>query len=341
VDSIDLVVRPGEFFTLLGPSGCGKSTLLRIIAGFEEPSGGRIFFDDRDVTDEPPNRRGIGFVFQNYALFPHLSVSENVAFGLKVRRVHRREVAARLRTALQDVSLADCGAERVDRLSGGQQQRVALARALVLRPGLLLLDEPLSNLDARLRQEARAVLQDVHRNCRTTIMYVTHDQAEALAMSDRIGILSAGTLHQVGSPEDIYERPATSFVADFVGRSLLLDAAVCGTDADRTVVRLQDGTRIAIDPERRAHDVDLRPGTRLGLCLRPESLILTSAGGTFRGVIAGVEYAGQVRLCHVATPVGTLHVEVARSTACPRTGEHVQLAVNASAVHLVRMEPLP
>ncbi|HZI51154.1 MAG TPA: ABC transporter ATP-binding protein, partial [Terriglobia bacterium] len=215
VDGIDLRIESGEFFTLLGPSGCGKSTILRMIAGFEEPSDGKIFFDRRDITREPPNRRGIGFVFQNYALFPHLSVAENVAFGLRVRKVTREEAEKRVAAALKDVQLSGLDRERVDRLSGGQQQRVALARALVIRPSLLLLDEPLSNLDAKLREDTRAMLRALRTASSPTTIYVTHDQAEALGMSDRVAVLNQGRIHQVGIPEEIYERPATRFVADF------------------------------------------------------------------------------------------------------------------------------
>jgi iron(III) transport system ATP-binding protein len=290
------------------------------------------------VTHDPPNRRGIGFAFQNYALFPHLSVADNVAFGLKVRKIGRSEVTERVREALNGVRLGDCGAERVDRLSGGQQQRVALARALVLRPPLLLLDEPLSNLDARLRQEARAILRGIHGTTGATIIYVTHDQAEAMAMSDRIGILRAGRLHQVASPRDIYERPATQFVADFVGRNNVLDAAVCGTSGCWPLVRFNDGTEIAVDPLRRANDVDLRPGVRLGVCLRPESLRITRDRGTFRGVVDAIEYAGPVSVCEVSTALGLLQVEVPRSMGCPATGDHVHIAVNESAAHLIHME---
>src|SRR5207247_5011627 len=187
-----------------------------MIAGFEEPASGRIFFHERDVTYDPPNRRGIGFVFQNYALFPHLSVAKNVAFGLEVRRLPSREVKERVDEALEHVQLPSLGGARVDQLSGGQQQRVALARALVIRPKLLLLDEPLSNLDAKLREETRSTLRAIHNSSGVTTIYVTHDQSEAMGMSDRIAVLNAGKIHQVAAPEEIYERPATRFVADFI-----------------------------------------------------------------------------------------------------------------------------
>jgi iron(III) transport system ATP-binding protein len=339
IDAVHLRVQPGEFFTLLGPSGCGKSTLLRIVAGFDEPTGGHVLFDDQDVTHEPPNRRGIGFVFQNYALFPHLSVAENVAFGLTVRRLGRREVAERVQAALHDVSLHHCSSERVERLSGGQQQRVALARALVVRPRLLLLDEPLSNLDACLRQDARAVLQRIHAASHATIIYVTHDQTEALAMSDRIAILREGRLHQVASPREIYERPETRFVADFVGRTSIVEAEVCGTADDRPLLRLCDGTEITVPQPRVGRNVNVRVGARVGICLRPESLSMTGGKGTIRGVVDRVEYGGASSVCLVRTAFGTVHVQVARSLACPDPGEHVHMDMNASAVHLMAMEP--
>ena len=341
IDDVTLQVRAGELFTLLGPSGCGKSTLLRIVAGFEESSRGRVRFGERDVTQEPPNRRGIGFAFQNYALFPHLTVRDNVAFGLQVRNIGRRDVTERVQKALADVKLEDCGRERVDRLSGGQQQRVALARALVLNPPLLLLDEPLSNLDASLRQEARALIRRIHRHAGATIVYVTHDQAEAMAMSDRIGILRGGRLHQVGTPHDIYERPATRFVADFIGRNSVLDARISGTSGDRPLVRFSDGSELAVDAGRGARAMTFETGTRLGVCLRPESLRITGEGATFRGMVAAVEYAGAVNVCEVETTAGTLRVEVPRTCGAPARGEFVHIAVDPAAVHLVPMEARP
>jgi iron(III) transport system ATP-binding protein len=338
VDSLSLVIERGEFFTLLGPSGCGKSTLLRLIGGFEAPTSGRILLGDRDVTHEPPNRRGIGFVFQNYALFPHLSVAENVAFGLQVRKIARTEVAERVRETLEQVRLADCSGERVERLSGGQQQRLALARALVVRPRVLLLDEPLSNLDATLRHEARALLRTIHRTNGATIIYVTHDQAEAMAVSDRVGILCGGRLLQAGAPRAIYQQPATKFVADFMGRNNVLDVSVSGTSGARPIVRFVDGTEMTVDPERRAQGVDIRAGARLGVCVRPESIRIARDGGTFQGVVTGVEYAGPTTLCEVRTALGTLHVDVPNSHRSPTTGDYVRLAIPESTLHLIGME---
>jgi iron(III) transport system ATP-binding protein len=335
VDAIDLQIRGGEFFTLLGPSGCGKSTTLRMIAGFEEPTSGRILFDQVDVTYQPPNQRNIGFVFQNYALFPHLTVAKNIAFGLEVRKLPSSEIAARVASALKDVQLAGLDDSRVDQLSGGQQQRVALARALVIRPRLLLLDEPLSNLDAKLREETRAGLRVLHTSTGVTTIYVTHDQSEAMAISNRIAVLNKGKVHQVGGPEDIYERPATRFVADFIGRNNVLDATIESVSSESISIRFVDGTEISIDPQRRAAGVQIKPGTRLGVCLRAESLHLAHDNGAFSGVVKDVEYTGSVRSCLVETKVGKLQVEIPSSAGRPSPGDKVRLSVIPTAVHLV------
>jgi iron(III) transport system ATP-binding protein len=335
VDSIGLKIEQGEFFTLLGPSGCGKSTTLRMIAGFEEPTSGRILFDNVDVTYDPPNRRNIGFVFQNYALFPHLTVAKNVAFGLRVRKVSSEEVLRRVAAALEEVQLAGLEQARVNQLSGGQQQRVALARALVIRPKLLLLDEPLSNLDAKLREETRAALRFLHQSSRVTTVYVTHDQDEAMAMSNRIAVLHRGKIQQIGTPEDIYERPATRFVADFIGRNNVLDATISSISEHMVGVRFLDGAELFIDPHQRAEGVSLIPGGRVGVCLRAESVQLAGEGGIFSGVVEDVEYTGPVRSCIVHTDVGKLQVEIPSSAARPSPGDWVRLAVNPAIVHLV------
>ena len=335
VDSIDLQIKQGEFFTLLGPSGCGKSTTLRMVAGFEEPSGGRILFDDIDVTHDPPNRRDIGFVFQNYALFPHLPVAKNVAFGLQVRKLPQAEITQRVTAALHEVQLTGLDSARVDQLSGGQQQRVALARALVIRPKLLLLDEPLSNLDAKLREETRAALRVLHQSTRVTTVYVTHDQSEAMGISDRIAVLHKGKIHHVGAPEEIYERPATRFVADFIGRNNVLDATVLSVSGHSAVIRFANGCELNIDARRRATGVELSSGTRVGVCLRAESLQLTNEGGVFSGIVTDVEYAGSVRSCLVKTDLGELKVEVPNSAGRPTPGQSARLTVAPSAVHLV------
>jgi ABC-type Fe3+/spermidine/putrescine transport system ATPase subunit len=224
VRELSLALAPGEFFTLLGPSGCGKTTTLRMVAGFEEPSEGRVLIDGEDMADRPPHRRPTNTVFQSYALFPHLSVEDNVAFGLRRKKVARDEIERRVITELERVGLAREAKRRPNQLSGGQQQRVALARALVNLPKVLLLDEPLGALDLKLRKELQIELKRIQREVGITFVYVTHDQEEALTMSDRIAVMDDGAVEQIGGPEDVYERPATPFVAGFIGVSNLLPA---------------------------------------------------------------------------------------------------------------------
>ncbi len=226
------MVAPGEFFTLLGPSGSGKTTLLRIIAGFERPDSGQVLLGDADVTGQPPYHRDVNTVFQDYALFPHMNVTQNVGYGLAVRRVPRTERQRRVADALAMVRLADVGHRRPAQLSGGQRQRVALARAIVNAPTLLLLDEPLGALDLKLRQEMQVFLKHVQREVGITFLYVTHDQEEALTMSDRIAVINAGRVEQVGTPVEVYEHPATEFVAGFIGVSNVIDS-----DGERRVIR--------------------------------------------------------------------------------------------------------
>ena len=222
VDRVDLAVEDGELFTLLGPSGCGKTTLLRLLAGFYQPDAGEIRFDDRVVNGLPPYERNIGMVFQNYALWPHMTVADNVAYGLKLRKLGAAEMAARLAEGLRKVNLAGFESRYPGQLSGGQQQRVALARALVLNPDILLLDEPLSNLDAKIRVQVRAEIRKLQQELGITTIYVTHDQEEALSLSDRVAVMNDGRVLQVGAPKDLYERPRTRFVADFVGTNNLV-----------------------------------------------------------------------------------------------------------------------
>jgi iron(III) transport system ATP-binding protein len=338
VDSISLNVQDGEFLTLLGPSGCGKSTILRIIAGFEDPTSGRILLDDRDITCDPPNRRGIGLVFQNYALFPHLSAAENVAFGLRVRSVPQDQMDATVAIVLEEVQLAALGSARIDELSGGQQQRVALARALSISPHLLLMDEPLSNLDAKLREETRALLRILHSSSGVTTVYVTHDQVEAMSISHRIAVLNEGRIQQLGLPEEIYQKPANRFVASFIGHNNILDATVGAVSEHSVVIRLADGTELTVDPERCAPGVDLNPGGRVGLCLRAESLRLTAGDGAFRGVVTDVEYGGSTHSISVKTGMGLLRVELPSSSGRPARGEPVGVSLIQAGSHIVGPE---
>ena len=242
VDGIDLHMPPGEFFTMLGPSGCGKTTTLRMIAGFERPTSGRIVLDGTDVARVPPHKRNVNTVFQSYALFPHLDVAGNVAFGLKYQKLGKDDQARRVGEALELVNLTGFARRKPAQLSGGQQQRVALARALVLRPRVLLLDEPLGALDARLRKNLQVELKALQSELGVTFVFVTHDQEEALTMSDRIAVMNEGSVEQAGAPREVYEEPRTVFVADFLGVSNLLSADAVGPDGDACSVRVGDRT---------------------------------------------------------------------------------------------------
>jgi iron(III) transport system ATP-binding protein len=271
---VSIDVKPGEFLTLLGPSGCGKTTTLRMIAGFEIPDTGRIAFGGQDVTRLPANQRGIGFVFQNYALFPHLSVAENVAYGLRVRTQPESELTGAVGNVLKLVGLAGYEHQFPAQLSGGEQQRVALARAIVIRPRVLLFDEPLSNLDAKLRVQMRHEIRDLQRRLAITAIYVTHDQEEAMAVSDRIAVMSEGTIVQTGTAEDLYHRPGSRFVAQFIGRANLVHARVERVDAERIVVAAL-GRTIAVPKAAHA----FVPGASVRMLLRPEAIVLSRDAG--------------------------------------------------------------
>ncbi|MGP5683003.1 ABC transporter ATP-binding protein [Brachybacterium alimentarium] len=299
VDDLSLTVGDGEFFTLLGPSGCGKSTTLRMIAGFINPTSGNIRFGERDVTNLPPHKRDTGMVFQNYALFPHMDVAGNVAYGLSMRRVAKEEKRTRIAEALEIVGLTGYAVRRIDQLSGGQQQRVALARALVIQPSVLLLDEPLSNLDAKLREETRAQIRQIQQRAGTTSVYVTHDQSEAMAMSDRIAVMNAGVLHQVGAPREIYRRPATSFVARFIGRSNVLTGTVEEAGVERITVRLDGGEILQAPVAERTLSAAVAAGEEVALSVRPETMRIEPAPvesgtvvGAIRATVRMTEFTG-------------------------------------------------
>jgi putative spermidine/putrescine transport system ATP-binding protein len=293
VDGIDLSVQRGEWLSLVGPSGCGKSTTLRMVAGFADPDAGHIEIKGRDVTGVPAHRRNTGMVFQNYALFPHMTVAENVAYGLKVRKVPAGEIARRVGAVLALVKLSGLEGRYATReLSGGQQQRVALARAIVIEPDVLLLDEPLSNLDARLREDLRVEMAELQRRLGITTIYVTHDQEEALSMSARVAVMNQGRLEQVGTPEEIYERPASLFVADFVGKVNTLAATVTGTQG-REVELTVSGVRL-----RGISDRARQKGDAVSVAFRSERVaILAGAAADARlnvleGTVAHVAYYG-------------------------------------------------
>jgi len=273
VSDVSLTIDEGEFFSLLGPSGCGKTTTLRMIAGFVAPDEGRIVLQDHDVTAVPPNKRPLNMVFQQYALFPHMSVYDNVAFGLKVKRVPRGEHGDRIRDILRVVALEGLERRRPQQLSGGQQQRVALARALVNRPAALLLDEPLGALDVKLRRQMQFELKRIQRELGTTFVYVTHDQEEALAMSDRIAVMNAGRVDQIGGPREIYELPQTPFVADFIGSLNAFDLTVEELVGGFAVARPGAGERVVVPIE-----TGVTVGDSLRVAVRPERVEIAPAG---------------------------------------------------------------
>jgi len=308
VDDVTLEIGEGEFFSLLGPSGCGKTTTLRMVAGFELPDAGRIVLKGSDVTEVPANRRPVNMVFQQYALFPHMSVYDNVAFGLKVKRVPRAEHRERVHEMLRVVSLEGLDRRRARQLSGGQQQRVALARALVNRPAALLLDEPLGALDVKLRKQMQLELKRIQGTLGTTFVYVTHDQEEALAMSDRIAVMNEGRVEQTGNPREIYERPRTAFVADFIGSLNALDLRIDELVGENAVMRLAENERVVV-PVGAGH----RTGESLRAAVRPERVQIVPAGtpvldggSRLEGTIAEVVFLGMYTQFHVDTRAGRL-----------------------------------
>ncbi|HET7181881.1 MAG TPA: ABC transporter ATP-binding protein [Candidatus Limnocylindrales bacterium] len=324
VDAVDLEIRAGEFFSLLGPSGCGKTTTLRMIGGFDLPTSGRIELRGRDVTQAPPDKRPVNMVFQSYALFPHLDVAGNIAFGLKRRNVANAEITRRTGEILERVNLAGYQRRRTNELSGGQQQRVALARALVNEPQVLLLDEPLGALDLKLRKRLQVELKRIQMDVGITFVYVTHDQEEALTMSDRIAVMHGGRIEQVGVPEDLYDRPATSFVADFIGTTNLLSGTVSGVEGGAANLRLDTGEtcRVAANGH--------RPGARVQVSLRPEAIALEPPGQVTDALAAAVEqvaYLGAAVQYQVRTP-GGLALSVLTGKGGPRfePGDSIQLS---------------
>ncbi|MBN2304588.1 MAG: ABC transporter ATP-binding protein [Anaerolineae bacterium] len=286
VDDVSLTIYEGEFLTLLGPSGCGKTTTLRLISGFEMPSAGRILLDEKDISHRPPNKRDMAMVFQSYALFPHMTVFNNIAYGLRVQHVSRSEIRARVEKVLDLMSLPNLGARRPNELSGGQQQRVALARSLVVEPRVLLFDEPLSNLDAKLRVQMRSEIRNIQRRLNITSVYVTHDQVEAMALSDRVVVMNEGKIEQLGPPEEIYRRPVSRFVADFIGRANFLPVVV------ESVQDGQAGITVLGQPVRTAAPFGPAVGAQLTAVLRPEALSLKNDPSLKQATVKQAMYLG-------------------------------------------------
>jgi spermidine/putrescine transport system ATP-binding protein len=334
VRELDLALADGEFFSLIGSSGCGKSTTLRMIAGLQEPTSGRVVVGGRDVTGVPPEKRPVNTVFQHYALFPHLDVFENVAFGLRERRASRAEIAKLVPEILDVVGLGDRARARIRELSGGQQQRVALARALVLEPAVLLLDEPLGALDLKLRRQMQLVLKQVQSRVDVTFLYVTHDQEEAFAMSDRVGVMSHGILTQVGAPQEIYGRPATMFVADFVGASNCLRGTVLGGGPGGYDVRLSaDGRSLTVPGV-----PGLAEGDGVGVIVRPEAIELGDGPGTtLAGRLVDASFLGSQTVYTVAVDgCGEMTVAASKPVATlPSPGDELRVTFDPADAWLV------
>jgi spermidine/putrescine transport system ATP-binding protein len=304
VDDVTLQVRRGEFLSLLGPSGCGKTTSLRMVAGFEQPTRGEIYLDGRPVGHTPPYRRNANTVFQHYALFPHKNAFDNVAFGLRMKRVPAAQVTDRVERMLALVELPGIGRRFPHQLSGGQQQRVALARALINEPTVLLLDEPLGALDLKVRRRMQQELKRIHREVGVTFIYVTHDQEEALTMSDRIAVMNRGRIEQLDTPAAIYERPATRFVASFIGLTNLLRGVVEACEDGAVVVRTATGDRLRAEPA-----ALVKPGAEVEVAIRPEKIAMTAgapcgADNCLEGRVADVVYQGMTTEYLVALPGG-------------------------------------
>ncbi len=341
LDTVDLQVHSGEFLTFLGPSGSGKTTLLMVLAGFSRPDAGSVMFGDREVVRLAPHKRDVGMVFQNYALFPHMDVAGNIGYALRMRGVPRREIAGRVEAALEMVQLGGYGGRRIDALSGGQRQRVALARAIVFEPRILLMDEPLSALDKQLREHMQVELRQLHEKLGMTTIYVTHDQREALTMSDRIAVIDKGRIMQLDTPWAIYDAPRNRFVAEFVGESAFLPVTIAGG-----VARL-DGQPIALRPGTEAGD-----GERL-LMLRPEKLRILDAGtppedGTnvLAGTVRRFTYQGDSFLLEVAlrcgASVGVRGVtSTARMARVPEPGEGIALGLDRRDAFLLPPQEAP
>ncbi|WP_131859375.1 ABC transporter ATP-binding protein [Bosea sp. BK604] len=330
VRDVDLSVAKGEFVSLLGPSGCGKTTTLQMIAGLVEPSKGRIMLDGRDITRLAPNKRGLGIVFQSYALFPHMTVAENVAFGLEMRNVPKSERAERVRTMLGLVHLGQLAERYPRQLSGGQRQRVAIARALVIQPPVLLLDEPLSNLDAKLREEMQFELRRIQQRVGTTTIMVTHDQAEALSISDRVVVMELGRMTQIDAPYRLYENPATPFISSFVGKMNRLDGIWRGAGAS--------GHAEIAGVKLPSEAADLADGQAVALSIRPEKLLLRQVGqGRLDGTIVNRFFLGSYWLFTVETPVGVISVSVPNDGEEPAS-EGAKVALDWQPASL-RVEP--
>ncbi len=324
VDDFNLEVKRGEFVTFLGPSGCGKTTTLRMIAGFEMPTSGEILLNGEDISQLPANKRPINTVFQRYALFPHMNIYDNIAFGLKLKKLLKEEIRKKVKRVLDIVDLEGFENRKISTLSGGQQQRIAIARALVNEPEILMLDEPLGALDLKMRQEMQIELKHMHDELGITFIYVTHDQEEALTMSDKIVVLSEGRIQQIGTPEDIYNEPQNAFVADFIGESNIFKGIMTG----HMKVRFCGGEFIGMD--------DVAEGTLVDVVVRPEDVIITKPeDGTVEGEVVSVIFKGM----HYEVTVESGKYEmVIRTTKCYSVGERIGMKLEPDGIHIMLAE---
>lgn len=341
VEQFSLDVRAGEFVSLLGPSGSGKTTLLMTIAGFEQPNSGRILIGERDVTQMPPNKRGLGMVFQRYALFPHMTVAQNIGFPLRVRKLGRQAIAKRVDAALSMVRLDGLGQRLPGQLSGGQQQRVALARALVFEPPVLLMDEPLGALDKKLREQMQIEIKAIQERLGVTVIYVTHDQEEALTMSDRVAVMSAGRLEQVGAPAELYRNPKSAFVADFIGKMNFFTCEFISRERENLVLRVSPHSVMRVPNRLNGATTSLAPHTSLQVAVRPERLRLSSRGGGGPDAVAGkvdaTIFAGS-HMIYLVSVVGreefSFHVQLPADGADFQRGQEVDVTFERDGLHV-------
>ena len=331
VNSVNLDIKPGEFITLLGPSGCGKTTILRMVAGFEIPTAGDIFIGDQRVNSLTPDKRDTAMVFQSYALFPHLNLFDNVAYGLKIKKLPKDVIKQKVTDILAMVGLEGFDNRAPNQLSGGQQQRVALARALVMEPSVLLFDEPLSNLDAKLRVYMRNEIHKIQRKVGITSIYVTHDQSEAMSLSDKVIIMNAGNVEQIGSPQEIYTAPASEFVADFIGVANILPATVVANDGEEITVEL-----LGIRCTKKASNPDLKAGDKIKVVARPEALSLADTGDIPCTVLSSI-FMGESQDFEVEAAGETVKVKEYNPGLRPmfKEGEQVFLKVDPGSLHLI------
>lgn len=337
VNNLSLDVKPGEFMTLLGPSGCGKTTTLRCIAGYIKPDKGSIYIKGELVNDRPPYERNTGMVFQNYALFPHMSVYENVAFGLKMRKTDKNGIKKLVESSLELIQLPGYEDKYPRQMSGGQQQRVALARALVIRPDVLLLDEPLSNLDLKLRMQMRLELKQIQKKVGITTIYVTHDQGEALIMSDRLAVMGKGSIRQLGNPTEIYECPQNKFVADFIGETNFFEGKIAAINESEVTLCTNDGLTLFASTEDISHWESLKKNVKATASIRPERIIVSkgnqpSLENAFKGNVEAVEYLGSLIKYHIRLDNGhrivadVQNIEAVGATGFHSVGEEVYIS---------------